>query len=185
MNWGAYEIDLAPGVTIDLTADLDAISVATWPPPLVTIDIEGNGATIDGGHAHRGLFVYSGNVTINDLTIANATAQGGAGGAGTGGGGGGAGLGGGLFVASAGAVTLDDVAFRNDDAIGGGGGKYEAFASGGGGGGLAETVARTRVLTAGTVAAEGEELDPERIGGTSSVRNGAPGIIPAGRAGGA
>jgi hypothetical protein len=50
--------------------------------------------TIDGMGDQRGFFVYGGNVTLENLTIENAVAQGGAGGPG---GGGGAGLGGGLF----------------------------------------------------------------------------------------
>ena len=84
-----------------------------------TLTINGNGATIDGGAVngvggHRGLFVYSGNVTINNLTLANMNAVGGAGA--SGGGGGGAGLGGALFIANnhagdasavAGNVTLE------------------------------------------------------------------------------
>ena len=91
------------------------------------------------------LFVgFGGNVTIENLTIASATAIGGAGGAG--GGGGGAGLGGGLFVGQGGAVTLDNVGFANNGAIGGAGGLgainahgdfVEAIqGDGGGGGGL-------------------------------------------------
>jgi len=87
--------------------------------------------TINGSNAHRGFFVYAGNVTLENLTIENAVAQGGAGSAG---GGGGAGFGGGLFVASAGAVTLDDVSFSNDAAQGGAGGGGQLPHSGGGGG---------------------------------------------------
>ena len=86
--------------------------------------------TINGSNAHRGFFVYAGNVTLENLTIENAVAQGGAGSAG---GGGGAGFGGGLFVASAGAVTLDDVSFSNDAAQGGAGGGGQSPHSGGGG----------------------------------------------------
>ncbi len=68
----------------------------------MSLTIDGNGATLDGGAVngvggHRGLFVYSGNVTIENLTLSNMNAIGGAG---VSGGGGGAGLGGGLFVAN-------------------------------------------------------------------------------------
>src|SRR6185503_489362 len=56
-----------------------------------SLTIVGNGGTIDGGGAERGFLVYAGNVIIQDLTIQNAVAQGGAGGGGGLGGGGGAG----------------------------------------------------------------------------------------------
>lgn len=95
--------------------------------------INGNGATIDmsqanGGAADRAFFIASGNVTINNLTIANGRAVGGAGGPGAGGG---AGLGAGIFVANSAAipgiptaatnVTLNDVWFTNNAATGGAG----------------------------------------------------------------
>ena len=48
-----------------------------------TITIDGNGNTIDGGQPYRVFFVASGTVAINDVTIANAMAQGGDGGDGT------------------------------------------------------------------------------------------------------
>jgi hypothetical protein len=43
----------------------------------VTLNIVGNNKTLDGGGAQRGLFVYTGAVTINDLAINNMLAQGG------------------------------------------------------------------------------------------------------------
>ncbi len=92
--------------------------------------------TIDGGGTQRGLLVYSGGVTLENLTIENAVARGGSGGDGTdGGGGGGAGLGGGLFVASGGAVTLDDVDFSGNAAIGGHGGSAALVTPSGAGAG--------------------------------------------------
>src|SRR5712675_1859152 len=110
---GAYEIDLGPQAHIALTAALEAINLHS-------------GATLDGLNSTRGLFVYSGTVTIKNLTIANAKAVGGAGG--DNGGGGGAGLGGGLFIANDTAnnatpanVTLDNVNFSGDAAVGGNG----------------------------------------------------------------
>jgi hypothetical protein len=131
---GAYAIELAAGADIALTSALKLISLASG----VTLDIVGAGATIDGENEttkasfdQRGLFVYSGAVTIADLTIANTKAIGGAGASG---GGGGAGLGGGLFVASGGNVALNDVSFSADSATGGKGGV--GFTGGGGGGGL-------------------------------------------------
>jgi hypothetical protein len=95
--------------------------------------INGNGATIDmsqanGGAADRAFFIASGNVTINNLTIANGRAVGGVGGPGAGGG---AGLGAGIFVANSAAipgiptaatnVTLNNVWLTNNAAIGGAG----------------------------------------------------------------
>ena len=38
--------------------------------------------TLDGGGSQRGLFVYAGNVTLENLTIQNMSAVGGAGGGG-------------------------------------------------------------------------------------------------------
>ena len=117
--------------TLAAPPDLYAINLASG----VTLTIDGGGYTLDGDGKYRGLFVYAGNVTVRDLTIANAAAIGGAGGSSAGGGG--AGLGGGLFVASAGTVVVSGVTFRNDAAEGGAGG---ATLSGtgdiGGGGGL-------------------------------------------------
>jgi hypothetical protein len=85
----AYKIVFANGFT--LGGDLDAINLASGDK----LTIDGGGATMDGGHAYRGFFVYAGNVALDNLTIANTVATGGAGGAFTGNGyGGGGGLGG-------------------------------------------------------------------------------------------
>ena len=99
---GSFEIDLKAGADIELTNALEAINLKAG----VTLDIEGDGATLDGwnetthsSYSERGLFVYSGDVSINNLTIQDTNAIGGNGGTA---GGGGAGLGGGLFVAGSG-----------------------------------------------------------------------------------
>ena len=75
------------GANITLTANL--------PTVRNTITINGGNFTLSGNNQFRGLFVESGTVTINNLTIANTLAQGGRGGEGssgtsvsTGGGGG-------------------------------------------------------------------------------------------------
>ena len=142
----AYTIDITG--TIDLTTALLAINLESGSS-LTIAGTTGFGGvevqTLDGGHSQRGLFVYAGNVTVENLTIQNMSAVGGAGGGGdTGsglGGGGGAGLGGGLFVTGSsdgvgGAnVTLDNVSFINDAATGGAGGGGGAERVGGGGGG--------------------------------------------------
>jgi hypothetical protein len=70
---------------------------------------------------HRGFFVYSGNVAMNNLAIQNAQTLGG---------GGGLGAGGAMFVASDGNVTLSNVQLTNNTASGGIGGNYLAAAPG-------------------------------------------------------
>jgi hypothetical protein len=120
---GTYTIDITGDIS--LTDAIPEISLANG----VTLDIVGNGNTLDGGGAEPGLFVYQGTVSIDDLTLLNNTITGGEapdgaapGGGGYGGyGGGSAGLGGGLFVGSQAAVTLDQVVFSKDGAVGGAG----------------------------------------------------------------
>src|ERR1700722_15910515 len=118
---GSYEIDLGTNASIALTQALTAIKLQGT----VTLDIEGNGATLNGEGGERGLFVSSGTVTVENLTIKNAQALGANGIAGTGvyinqggggGGGGAAGLGGGLFVGAGASVALTDVVFSGDKA---------------------------------------------------------------------
>jgi large repetitive protein len=95
----AYTIDITG--TIDLTTALLAINLESGSS-LTIAGTTGFGGveaqTLDGGGSQRGLFVYAGNVTLENLTIQNMSAVGGAGGGGdTGsglGGGGGAGFGG-------------------------------------------------------------------------------------------
>jgi hypothetical protein len=139
---GASEtIEIEGSIALENIA-LPAIHLA----PGVTLDIEGNGGTLDGGGVQRGLFVYSGTVTIENLSLNDFAALGGAGGSG---GGGGAGLGGALFVADnaksasnpnsdasvvAGAVVLTNVSFIHDSATGGAGGAPGPRSDGGGGG---------------------------------------------------
>ncbi len=101
------------------------------------VTIDGSTATnltISGGGAVRPFFVIGGTVSIDDVTVANGLAQGGAGGSGITGGGGGAGMGGGLLVNS-GTVTLTNVIFTNDQAVGGAGGNGGGAADTAGGGG--------------------------------------------------
>ena len=76
---GAFKIAVSasefPGIgaAINLTTPLEAINLKTG----VTLDIEGQGATLNGGGSQRGLFVYSGVVTVENLTLANMKAVGG------------------------------------------------------------------------------------------------------------
>ena len=120
---GTYTIALTG--SIGLATALNALNLHAG----VSVVIDGQGNLLDGLNTQRGLFVYVGVVTIQNLTIQNAAAAGGNGGSG---GGGGAGLGGGLFVASSGTVALSNVTFTNDQARGGNG----SVGSFGGGGGL-------------------------------------------------
>jgi hypothetical protein len=77
-NGTHYSITLKAGATLTEAAQLSAVNLAAGD----TLTIKGAGSTLDGGHRYNGLFVYSGAVTIQNLTIANAKAVGGAGGPG-------------------------------------------------------------------------------------------------------
>ena len=111
----AYTIQFTATIS-DGGTDVTALNLASG----VSVTIDGGSYALDGSeNTGSGLFVYAGNVTLQNLTIRNAGARGGSGGFG----GGGAGLGGGLFVASAGTVTLNNVTFNDDAAQGGNGGQ--------------------------------------------------------------
>ena len=86
---GANTINISG--TVSLTSALEAINLASGN----SLTISGfSGGTLDGLGNQRGLFIYAGDVAVENLSIVSATA---AGGNGAGGGGGGAGLGGGLY----------------------------------------------------------------------------------------
>jgi hypothetical protein len=209
---GGYEIDI--GGQINLTTALEAINLPTG----VSLSIEGTTADgsavqsqiIDGGNSQRGFFVYSGDVSIEFLTLQNMKAVGGAGGAvGTGGagGGGGAGLGGGLFVAGAttaggaGTVTndadqavvpvvvLNEVIFSHDAASGGAGGGTsfdKGFLGGGGLGGAGGSggVGGTGGGGGSGIGGRGGSgFTPGQPGGNGSAQ-GQPGIVSGGIGGG-
>ncbi|TPN80966.1 hypothetical protein FJ980_30655, partial [Mesorhizobium sp. B1-1-5] len=115
--------------TITFTANVTLS--ANLPTVQKDVTIDGGNFTLSGNNQYRGLLVQSGTVVVNDLTIANAKAQGGRGGdaryggelyIGGGGGGGGAGLGGALFVASGANVTVSNVNLQANQAHGGNGG---------------------------------------------------------------
>ncbi len=105
---------------ITLTADLPAVQR--------NVTIAGNNHTLDGANAYRGFLVYSGSVTVANLTITHARAIGGAGGLG---GGGGAGMGGALFVRTGATVNVNNLSLLSNAAVGGAGG---SGVMGGGGG---------------------------------------------------
>ncbi|WFU22125.1 VCBS domain-containing protein [Bradyrhizobium sp. CB1717] len=131
----SYSIEFAADISIaSLGANLTAINLASGS----SLVIHGAGHTLDGGNLYRGLFVFGGNVALDNLDINNTVAQGGAGG--NPGGGGGAGLGGGLFVGTGATASISNVNFTGDRAIGGNGGArtsnegiYRSFGGGGGG----------------------------------------------------
>ncbi len=117
--------------TITLTNSLPAIFKS------LTIDGPGAGSlTISGNNLYRIFFVDagSGSVNINNVTLANGSAQGGAGGNAFGGGG--LGAGGALFVNS-GSLIVSNVNFTGNSAVGGAGAGTSG--EGGGGGGLGGT----------------------------------------------
>lgn len=110
------------------------------PPITSNLIIDGGrfgNIILDGNSAYRVFFVDSGNVTLTNLQIQNAWAQGGAGGNGYAtGGGGGLGAGAGLFVNRASAiVAIQNTYFLNCSVAGGIGGAGLANGSAGGGGG--------------------------------------------------
>ena len=126
----------APPCTITLNGPL--------PPITMNLTIDGGtygNVIVDGNNSYRVFFVDSGAVTIANLHIQNALAQGGNGGNGAGAGGGGAGFGAGVFVNQATAVvSLETVYFTNMTVAGGNGGNgtntgdNPGYSAGGGGG---------------------------------------------------
>ena len=124
-------------ITLQTNVQLDGVMTTLLNS---NIEIIGNGFTIDGDSStdadtdgdFRPLFVKSGTVTLNNLTVTNGLAKGGDAGVD---GGGGAGMGGGLFIYD-GDVTLNNVTFDQNQAVGGNtgaGGNNNDYGSGGGG----------------------------------------------------
>ena len=142
-----YAIVFASPMTIQLNGILPVINNSANPVN-ITIGNPGSTAavTIDGnGGAYRGIFIPTGNVTIQNMVLQNMTAIGGNGGSGISGGGGGMGAGGAIYAPQAflngsnPSITLINVAINNCSAVGGNGGSYAGAAltgnEGGGGGG--------------------------------------------------
>jgi len=132
-----YLITLQAGATLTESADISAINLTGKD----TLTINGKGAFLDGAGLYRGLFAYSGTTTIENLTIEDAVAEGGAGGEGENGGGAGVGSGGygagvaGLIPGAAGGGNGGNgVAGGASGGGGGGGGGSDAGGFGGGGG---------------------------------------------------
>lgn len=116
--------------------DIPTVTLGALPPPINLYQqdtiIIGNSlgipTIIDGAGAYRPFFINQGTVTLQNMTIQNGMAQGGAG---TMGGGGGMGAGGAVLVNNA-TVTIDRVDFTTNTASAGIG----TMGSLGGGGGL-------------------------------------------------
>jgi hypothetical protein len=119
---------------ITLTADLPVVQNS--------ITIAGGNNALSGANTFRGLLIFSGTVSVADLSITNARASGGAGGGGQasggGGGGGGApyGSGGGGGIGGGDGGTSTAPGGNGGFGGGGGGGKYGPSTAGGTGGGL-------------------------------------------------
>jgi hypothetical protein len=104
LRWCIEQANLNPGSTIDFALSANRlITLASDLPILnadVTIDGGTNNITISGADHHRIFFANTGQIKIENLTLANGFAQGGDGDSGFegNGGGGGMGAGGALFV---------------------------------------------------------------------------------------
>ncbi len=136
-------------MTIQLNGILPIIN-NSLNPVNITIGNSGSIPTviIDGNSgSYPGFFIPNGNVTIQNMTFQNLTAQGGAGGSGISGGGGGLGAGAGIYApqsflnGASPSIIVSNVSISNCSAIGGNGGDYLGLSStgnegGGGGGGL-------------------------------------------------
>ncbi len=141
---------IADTITFDPSLSGGTINLGSMLPMIEksggSVSVQGPGVndlSISGQGQHRILFVQSGDVTIEGVTLRDGLAQGGKGGDfgedEGGGGGGGLGAGGAVFVHENGNVTLKNVNLTDNAAGGGDGGDYvpiELGAGGGGGGGF-------------------------------------------------
>lgn len=133
-NAGADTITLSGNVTLNQSL------------PMITdsLTFDGGGFTIDANNTGRVFFAQSGTVSVSDVMIDNASAQGGRGGDNTGGGfeggagGGGLGAGGAIFVNDGATVVATNVTIGDATAAGGRGGDggRDDNEGGAGGGGL-------------------------------------------------
>ena len=165
-----YTIDIAGNIT--LSTDLPAINLHNNETLVITND---GGSILNGDNLYRGLFVYGGDVIVNNLTLLDTAAIGGAGGAGdSGGGGGGAGLGGGLFIGPTGTVTLNQVYFSGNKAVGGAGGSVVGGGGGlyGGGGGLGGAGGGGSIDGGDNVAGGGGGIGNTASGGVALISSG-------------
>lgn len=110
------------------------IALAGQPLPIMltsgSLTVVGNSHEISGSGQYRAFFVESGAVALENLSIANGRALGGAGG---GGAGGGLGAGGAVFVDAGAELRLKNVNFAGNAAVGGTGGANSVGSGDGGG----------------------------------------------------
>lgn len=168
---------VADGESLTITNNVGRVTEVTAVPDIAAVNLHSgvslvitgsNNAVLDGGDTVRGLFAYSGNLTINNVTIQNTVAQGGAGSNAGFAGGGGAGLGGDLFVAANANVTLNGVSFSDTKAIGGAGGNNTGGGTAGwGGGGLGGNAG---IVFGGIYFSGGGGVGRTAFGGTGSYR---------------
>ncbi|WP_216093247.1 GNAT family N-acetyltransferase, partial [Candidatus Marithrix sp. Canyon 246] len=129
LSWAILQANNNAGAdTITVQTDVTVTGVMkTLINSDVTLQNDGTARSISGGDTYRPLFIKSGTVTIQNLSLINGKAKGGDSNLG----GGGAGLGGALFIYN-GTVTVDMVIFSDNNATGGSG-NVDAFSHGGGG----------------------------------------------------
>ncbi len=101
------------GDTITLQNDV-SLGTTLLPPVAADVTIDGQNHAIDAQGKNR-IFFLNSSATIENVTLKNGAATGGAGGAG---GGGGMGAGGAIFV-NTGTATISNVTFSGDSATGG------------------------------------------------------------------
>ena len=129
---------------------------------VMVLDNIGNSHTFPGGGTHRGLFVYPGTVTIEDLTTGNAKAVGGAVASG---GGGGLGAGGDIFVQQ-GDTPIITVGQLGPGTVSGGSQAGQAFGTGI----LLQDVQTIILSAAGGQTLKADAIDDRAdLGGTSGV----------------
>jgi fibronectin-binding autotransporter adhesin len=168
---GQTVINIANGATISLTRVLPGVNLAANQ----SLVINGHGGTIDGQGAQGGFYVAAGQVAIDDLSLVNLLAQGGAGQSDAWAGGGGAGLGGALFVGAAATVNLTTVSFSGDKAVGGAGGAGTSNPNDGSGGAGDVNTAAAGVLGHGGAGNGGVGFGGE-FGGGGGAENGPGGF---------
>ena len=138
-----------PGTSVTFSISNQTITLTSQLPLLLgnntTIDGGANNITLSGANTYRGFFIgdagQTGNgtthATIENLTITQTKALGGAGSSpGYSGGGGGAGMGGAIFVSSTATLTIANLALTSNQATGGAGGGSQFFGGLGAGGGM-------------------------------------------------
>ncbi|MDD2767890.1 MAG: Ig-like domain-containing protein [Methylococcus sp.] len=105
-------------ITLATNVTLTGVMQTLIDSTLTLQSVPGQNYSISGNNRYRPLFVKSGTVTLQNLSLTQGLAQGGSANGTGGGGGSGAGLGGALFVYG-GAVTLSAVNFSGNQAQGG------------------------------------------------------------------